>query len=568
METITVSMLENELLKSFWEFATTVRRTHSLADRESRRIRGAWLTPTLAVQRVHGWGLRSVRLLCVSAPTEAQQERLRFFFEKDKRNLEGRLVHSKDPLDTEPRVLVKIPYESGLDSWVQHERQVLTDLAGLEGLPKLHQPLYFEDISVHAATYEYCDALSLQQKLEEGVLVQKEDVHHMGAFMLKTLSRAHAIGWLHTDLQPKDILLGGVAPNTQTANAEEELRIGIGGAALADDVPALSVERSGPRCSLLCGWSRAVPCDEAATCTGPAAMVGGLVDFVQGLPVSTTAEAGDDSVQNDDHATTAADLATTSIDSAASGEDAGTEDATTPPEGEQDAGTEDPTVNSNTSGRELAAPSLYAAPEQLVGLFAGMPYALAATDIYRVAAIILMATCAHGPLGVQGRPVGRSAASDVDALRRLCKQAILKRAEFGGREGASAALALPSTEERKAFAERLERLLNGRVSLRGWSIPELLPWMQCSLARETNVRYQTAADALEALDEGWSAFEEALLNDLQVSEATETLKTSLSSTVSPSPNLDGSVDRDRKVGGRVQRLVFEPPPELLEMTIL
>merc|ERR1712196_262027 len=87
---IRTNMLAEEPLESFWKFVTTVRRTKSLSDRESARLRGTWLAPRLAIQRIHGWGLRSVRLLCVCANSEEQRERFQLFFERDRRNLEGR----------------------------------------------------------------------------------------------------------------------------------------------------------------------------------------------------------------------------------------------------------------------------------------------------------------------------------------------------------------------------------------------------------------------------------------------------------------------------------------------
>merc|ERR1711871_1864210 len=197
---IRTNMLAEEPLKSFWKFVTTVRRTKSLSDRESARLRGTWLAPRLAIQRIHGWGLRSVRLLCICANSEEQRERFQLFFERDRRNLEGRLVNVSDPLDRERRVLVKIPFASGSDAWVKHERRVLADLAHLEGVPKLAAPLYFEDINVHAATYEYCDIPSIQDHLEKGRIMPPESTHSMLSCMLSTLARAHELGWLHTDI--------------------------------------------------------------------------------------------------------------------------------------------------------------------------------------------------------------------------------------------------------------------------------------------------------------------------------------------------------------------------------
>ena len=60
---------------------------------------GSW-SALISVAHVHGWGLRSVRLVCSSASSEEQAERYRLFFQRDRRNLEGRLVSAVDPLDS------------------------------------------------------------------------------------------------------------------------------------------------------------------------------------------------------------------------------------------------------------------------------------------------------------------------------------------------------------------------------------------------------------------------------------------------------------------------------------
>ena len=42
-------------------------------------------------------------------------------------------------------MLLKVPFNQSLDSWVLRERQVLADLAGVGGVPEVFDPLYFED---------------------------------------------------------------------------------------------------------------------------------------------------------------------------------------------------------------------------------------------------------------------------------------------------------------------------------------------------------------------------------------------------------------------------------------
>ena len=87
-----MKFLADEALREFWEFATTVHRSRSLAAATCRKVRGSWITDSLAVQRVHGWGPRSVRLLCVHVASEERRERFRLFFRRDRRNLEGQLA--------------------------------------------------------------------------------------------------------------------------------------------------------------------------------------------------------------------------------------------------------------------------------------------------------------------------------------------------------------------------------------------------------------------------------------------------------------------------------------------
>lgn len=494
-EPICVRMLEDETLKNFWEFATTVRRTKSLADTQSAKLRGTWLSPELAVQRIHGWGLRSVRLLCVSASSEEQCQRLTFFFQRDRRNLEGRLIHSADPLDREQRVLVKIPFDAGCDAWVAHEQRVLTELAGLEGVPKLDTPLYFEDIGVHAATYEYCDATSIQEQLEQGRLMPPESTHSIVSSMLTTLKSAHDLGWLHTDLTAKDVLLPG--------------REG-------------SKSRSP---GLVCGWSRAVSCSDAIVPSPD------IVAFARALPVQGGASV---------------DAVVDAPEELAQDSGGAEEAASGVPVTDQLAVAESLDFNEAITAGEASSPSIYSAPEQFIALFAGLPCVTASTDIYRAAGIALMATCANAPFGVQGKAISRAAAPDMSALRRLCKQTILRRSE--AEEGQKDAL--PTADEVNSLSACLLRLLSGQANLSRCKAAEVVPWFQKALSREAGERFQTADEALEALDAAWSEYEERLTKEFRAAQL-------------ESENMPPPKEEEKR-----QRLVFEPPPELLEMTVL
>jgi len=501
-------MLSNEVLRSFWEFATEVRRTRSVANRESVRLRGTWLTPDLVVQRVHGWGAHSVRLLCVRAANPERAARLRIFFEKDRRNLDGRLEQNRDPLDFEHQVLVKIPYEETLSRWVEHERRTLTDLAGLQGIPELEEPLFFEDINMPAATYAYCSAPNLQEQLEQGGLLPPEGLHRMISFLLTALSQAHQRGWLHTDLQPRDVLFNiGSNKSASKANA------------------------SAP--CMLCGWSHALRLSEDMDTPGPS-----LLEWLQQLPTAPLP------VVRDSPGFAALEEAASlklrrMLPPSYLGVDRGLFGPSSCARGFWEG--------ENGSTREPSSPSLYSAPEQLLGLFTGRDCESPATDVYRVAGISLMAVRARGPLASVDRPIDRNAAQSVDKLRRLCHEALLRRAESTGNEKV-----LLLEAEKSEFATALGRLLSGAPDLKGCGSPELEPWFRHSLAREPGQRPTTAQEALEALDEAWSRFEQRELEDRHRNSRMDRVGSDASS--------DGASAR--------RRLVVEPPPELAEMHVL
>ncbi|OLQ15147.1 hypothetical protein AK812_SmicGene600 [Symbiodinium microadriaticum] len=173
-----------------------------------RRLRGAWLTDDLAVQRIHGFGLLAVRIICVRAADDAHKQKLVDFFRRDERNLRARFLATGDPLDGEPRVLLKVPYDRSLDGWVEHEWEVLQDLQGIPGVPKLAGPaLFFEDLGVRALALEFTGMPSLQQLAESRRKPATEELFRMTIFFVGTLEKVHQRGWLHADLQPKDLLV-------------------------------------------------------------------------------------------------------------------------------------------------------------------------------------------------------------------------------------------------------------------------------------------------------------------------------------------------------------------------
>jgi len=343
------------------------------------------------------------------------------------------------------------------------------------------QPLYFEDIDVHAATYEYIAGPNLQEKLEKGKIAPQEHTHSILSHMLTTLRDAHTLGWFHTDLSAKDVIL-----------------------------PSDSSDSVG----LVCGWSRAASIKETVD---PGAS---LVACARALPAEPFADVeAEEARKSNEFAENVADEVS--------------------PRG-QTALRED-LGEGFVSGREVAAPSIYAAPEQFLTLFAGRAYVTPATDVYRAAAVALMATCGSAPLGVQGKPVDRNAAPQISALRRFCKQAIQRRAECGEKG------LLPSNAEVVAFADHLEKLVGGSSNLIGCKAPELTSWFSRALMRESRARIQTASDALEELDSAWSVYELRLAKEAQ------------------------GIDEQRlsqKSEQKRNRIVFEPPPELAEMTVL
>lgn len=230
MASVQTARWSDPKLRDFWAFATTVPRSASLAAKESTRLRGAWITDQLAVQKVHGYSLSAVRIVCVVASSDEERQRLESFFARDQRNMRARFRVIEDALDQERRVLLKVPYDTSLDI-IWHEYEVLQDLAGIQGIPRLYGvPFFFEDLGVNALATEFSGATSVQETLGTPV-----DAYRMACF-LKTLQEVHARGWIHGDLQPKDLLLepsSALASLRQSRVDQEEVA------------------------GLLCGWSRA-----------------------------------------------------------------------------------------------------------------------------------------------------------------------------------------------------------------------------------------------------------------------------------------------------------------------
>eukprot|EP00747_Dinoflagellata_sp_TGD_P210074 gnl/TRDRNA2_/TRDRNA2_83404_c0_seq1.p1 gnl/TRDRNA2_/TRDRNA2_83404_c0~~gnl/TRDRNA2_/TRDRNA2_83404_c0_seq1.p1 ORF type:complete len:178 (-),score=32.74 gnl/TRDRNA2_/TRDRNA2_83404_c0_seq1:189-653(-) len=154
-----------------------------------------------------------------------------------------------------------------------------------------------------------------------------------------------------------------------------------------------------------------------------------------------------------------------------------------------------------------------------------------------------MAVSGQGPLGALGGVVLRPLLADVDVLRRLSHEAIMRRAEGGDGTSESS-----TDEEVRRFARSLEHLLHAKIALSKQHVAsELKPWFERALAREPGGRYQTARDALEALDEAWAALEHRMLTEVHSHKDDR---------------------RHRRAIGRPERIVFDPPPELEEMTVL
>lgn len=391
-EPVTLQMLENEPFKRFWEFATAERRSRSTAQAEAKNIRGCWLGEDLVVERVHGWGTRSVRLLCVHATSEERRQRLRLFFRKDRHDAESRMRRVKDPLEQEPRVLVKVPIavDGTADwSWAGAELEALAELGHLTGIPRLEGLIFFEDVRAHALVYPFSSARPLQEELESGTygLRSEEDAQEVAVFLLRTLARAHDCGWLHTALRPEVVLL---PPRDKSASEEGQTR------------------------RLICGWSHAVRCSPGSH----AIRAGGLLQLLKVLPAQdspcSTLVSGD--------------VGRETVDAAL--------DTSTGEEVTDDAG-----------GR-IRQISLWSTPEQMVSLFLDRRCESVATDVQRAAAVAASVLGGHAPMAFSSYTATHHQVGVFEELRRLCLEAVFKRTSCAERTTSTDEAAFAASLER------------------------------------------------------------------------------------------------------------------------
>jgi serine/threonine protein kinase len=497
-------MLESDTLRRFWEFATTIRRTRSTAARESSKIRGVWLTSDLVVQRVHGWSLQAVRLICIRATDEEHAKRLEVFFTKDRRNVEGRLATAKDPLDKESRVLVKIPYEASLDGWVDHEWQVLRDLEGIPGVPSLAgPPILFEDIGVRALVLTFSPLLSLQERLEEGRELPVEDFHSVASFLLTTLDAAHQHGWIHGDIQPKDLLL-----NLSGSQSKESVRI------LRQET------MKNPAMPLICGWSNAIRVSKATSVGQSAPTMPLLVQLA-----SNRLEAEDRLPQQ---------MTSQGLDKAAA-------------------------ARENFMALKARLASL--APEEYVTLFTGSLSESEVTDVYRAATAILMAFRPMASSGLSPT-VDSKVATCVDMLRKLSHHALSKRLQVQVSKptdeeytlfeaGLTTLLRGKIRVDDVGFSETqswLQRCLARDPCERWSSCAEALEELNVAWSQvEARLLHEHKQQEMEQSEEAIRNFETGRRND------------------EDSPNNEGHLP---KPGEKGFRLAIAPPPELRHMQIV
>jgi serine/threonine protein kinase len=232
--------------------------------------------------------------------------------------------------------------------------------------------------------------------------------------------------------------------------------------------------------------------------------------------------------------------------------------------------------------------SLYSAPEQLASPFVGESCDCPATDVYRVAAVMLMALRARGPLGAPMRgalPKG-GAEREFATLRRLGHDCIMRRAEAGPaassfsqescsiEESAAGSLPLevscwrPTEDCRTMFANSLAKLLVGLSDVAGMKNKELVPWFRRSLMRDPGNRTQTPEESLQDLDDVWSEVETRMIMEQNEKRQAE------ANFEAPSPDGDDSRGssklsmRSKEKTPESRYLSFAPPPELELMTVL
>lgn len=59
--------------------------------------------------------------------------------------------------------MLKLPLDSSLDGSVEHELQVLEDLKEVDGVPRLHEAFYFNDVGLRALSLHFWSARNLQE---------------------------------------------------------------------------------------------------------------------------------------------------------------------------------------------------------------------------------------------------------------------------------------------------------------------------------------------------------------------------------------------------------------------
>jgi len=432
----------------FWEFATKVPRSRTVAERESRRLRGAWLTDDLAVQRIHGFGLLAVRIICVRASDDAHKQKLVDFFRRDERNLRARFLATGDPLDGEPRVLLKVPYDRSLDGWVEHEWEVLSDLQGIPGVPKLAGPaFFFEDLGVRALALEFTGMPSLQQHAESRRKPATEELFRMTIFFVGTLEKVHQRGWLHADLQPKDLLVLDKSAAWQPLRQTTE--------SMMQEEPI----------GLICGWTHAMRWTADAAEMQRREVCAQLQELLGTEPRSA-----------------ASAISMSGVVSVA------------------ESYSSDKQFRSRLAS--LPGPSAFSAPEQFVTLFTGQEMETPATDVYRLAAIATQT--------FTGEPFKMERTQELmTTLRRLSHRALLRRARERSCSLGCGEAPEELAQEVAIFTEAFRQLLKVKISVP--PTQGLEPWLASCLARDPAERLSTASEALELLGQLWSETQAQLL---------------------------------------------------------
>uniref|UniRef100_A0A7S1EYX3 Protein kinase domain-containing protein n=1 Tax=Noctiluca scintillans TaxID=2966 RepID=A0A7S1EYX3_NOCSC len=372
-------------MRNFWTFATTVRRTRSLAQREGSKIRGVWLTEDLVVQRVHGWGRHSVRFLCVRARDNPHREMLRAFFHHDEA-LRHRSQRD-DPLDGEPQTLVKLAFSPEVDAWVDGELAVLERLVGIRGIPVVEAVLCFQDVETRGLAYAFCHGETLQARCEQCRAPPPEHIYVMASWLLSVLGEAHKRGVIHRTLQPKHVVLSSASCH------------GV----------------------VLTGWSRAV------TCEGPPRDILAWARYVADTELDLRRDVQLDPVSRSDSMAVSGDTACESLSHMEPSSTSCSESA--------------PTLSLRQDLEEDAA-SLFAAPEQLVDIYFGTSACSLTTDIYHTSAVILVGLTGGVPVVAANGDCDET----FEELKKLTVMAVCDRRNESRKPGVQVEAFLASLE--------------------------------------------------------------------------------------------------------------------------